>query len=132
MIILTIRTDQPNAELGLYNNDAKLIDVEWTAHRQLAETLHQQITHLLSREDMRVQDIEGIIVFAGPGSFTGLRIGISVANALAYALNVPIACGMGKDWVKEARDQLNQPNRPDSKYVIPVYGAPVHLTLPRK
>ncbi len=47
MIILTIRTDKPEAEIGLYDGEQQLAYEMWSAHRQLAETIHTKIKELL-------------------------------------------------------------------------------------
>lgn len=45
---------------------------------------------LLKKHGLQVKDITGIEVNTGPGSFTGIRVGISIANALGFLLNVPV------------------------------------------
>jgi tRNA A37 threonylcarbamoyladenosine modification protein TsaB len=47
-MILTIKTDQPQAELALYEDGELLYELKWAAHRQLAETIHKQIKQLLT------------------------------------------------------------------------------------
>ena len=98
MLILTIRTDKPEAEISLFNNGKKLAYETWHAHRDLSVTIHQKIHDLLNAKGSTFHKIEAIVVYKGPGSFTGLRIGISVANALAYGLSVPIVSTTGKYW----------------------------------
>ena len=130
MLILTLRTDKPEAEIGLYDDDKQLASYTWEAHRQLAETLHGKIKDLLSAQSMDWHDIQGIVCYQGPGSFTGLRIGLSVANALAASLPAPIIGATGSDWLADGIDTIM--NEEDQKVVIPEYGAPVHITQPRK
>lgn len=130
MIILTLRTDKPEAELGLYNDKKQLAYENWEAHRQLAETIHQQIATLLQFVSKKIEDVEAIVVFKGPGSFTGLRIGVSVANALAYSLAVPVVAANGDKWIESGIKQLNSGQ--SDKIAVPEYGAPVHTTSPRK
>lgn len=48
------------------------------------------IDELLKSKKAKVSDISEIEVATGPGSFTGIRVGMSVAQALAYALNIPV------------------------------------------
>lgn len=48
------------------------------------------IDHVLRTEGMSVKDISEIEVNTGPGSFTGIRVGVAVANALAYVLKIPV------------------------------------------
>jgi tRNA threonylcarbamoyladenosine biosynthesis protein TsaB len=129
-MILTIRTDNPQAEIGIYGSHNKSAYEKWQAHRQLAETIHAKIKQLLKSQDKELGNITGIVVFEGPGSFTGLRIGISVANAIAYGLHIPITAQTGEDWIKKGIARLEKD--PSFIPVIPEYGAPVHITKQRK
>lgn len=61
-------------------------------------------------------DITEITFFAGPGSFTGLRIGATIVNTLADQLNVPLF------------DQHGQQHR----IILPDYGRPANISAPRK
>jgi tRNA threonylcarbamoyladenosine biosynthesis protein TsaB len=130
MLILTIRTDKPEAELGLYSDGTELAYTTWHAHRQLAETLHSRINELLASQQKILSDIDGVACYSGPGSFTGLRIGITVGNALAYALQVPAAAATGDDWQDDAIGLLE--NGEGTAVMVPEYGADVHITLPKK
>lgn len=132
MIILSMRTDKPEAELGLFDDSVRLGYHVWPAHRQLAETLHIQIADLLERNEVKLKEIQGIIVFAGPGSFTGLRIGISVANALAYSLDVPVVASITEDWISLGYKLLQIAEPQPTTYVLPGYGSPVHITTQKK
>src|SRR6478736_2198290 len=98
MLILALRTDKPEAELSLYDGTKKLAEIKWQAHLKLAETLNYKIEEILNKSSISYKDLEAIAIFKGPGSFTGLRIGFSVANALAYAQGLPIVARTGEDW----------------------------------
>ena len=130
MPILTIRTDKPEAELGLYEDSAKLAYSTWQAHRELAETIHLKIKELLESQGRDLKDLEGIAVFKGPGSFTGLRIGISVANTLADSLDLPIVSAAGKDWLEKACEELAKGR--NEHIALPEYGAEPKTTRPKK
>src|SRR5258706_7838815 len=106
MIILTIRTDNPIAELGLYDDRKQLEYYVWEANRQLGTTIHVKIKALLERQGKTLNDVQGIACFQGPGSFTGLRIGLSLANALASALHVPIVARQDPRWLETALADL--------------------------
>lgn len=130
MLILTIRTDKPEAEIGLYDGNQQLTYYTWLAHRQLAETLHVSIKELLLVQELGLHDLQGIAVFKGPGSFTGLRIGLSVANALAYSGEVPIVASAGEEWIKLGLNRLQDGE--NDLIALPEYGSLPHITLPRK
>jgi tRNA threonylcarbamoyladenosine biosynthesis protein TsaB len=130
MHILSIRTDKPEAELGLYDGIRKLDYYSWEANRQLAQTIHEKIVALLESNKLSLNELEGITVFKGPGSFTGLRIGITVANAISYSLKIPINSEMGDDWLDIGIDKLLKGE--NQKIVTPEYGALPHITTPRK
>ncbi len=156
MIILGLRTDKPEAELYLYDGQKKLAGKKWQAHRELAETIHKQVDKILNpgtknsklhnpitdysaqvlvrgkqvNYKYSLSDIKGIVCFKGPGSFTGLRIGLSVANALAYANKIPIVAQCGNDWLEKGIVNL-QAGKND-KAALPHYDRPAATTLPRK
>ena len=130
MLILTLRTDKPEAELGLFDSGNKLAYSTWPAHRQLAETIHSKIKELLESQGRGLDDVQGIAAFRGPGSFTGLRIGLSVANALAYSLRIPIIAKTGEDWLQKSIAAIEQGK--NDQTALPEYGSPPHITAPRK
>lgn len=126
MIILTIRTDKPEAELGLYTNDKQLAYLKWQAHRKLAESIHLKIKALLSQNNFKFDQIDAVAIYKGPGSFTGLRIGLTVANAIADSLQVPIVSNGGVDWVNKSLSRLASGD--NEGIALPHYGAPPHIT----
>ena len=73
------------------SNDNKII-TEIHSDRQmgLLEHLTPEVDNILYENKLSVNDLGGIAVSLGPGSFTGLRIGMSFAKTLAYSLNIPI------------------------------------------
>ena len=132
-MILALRTDKPEAELYLLDENAKLIDeVEWQGHRELSNTLLNQIENLLSMNNLSLNSLTGLVVYRGPGSFTGLRIGISVANTMAYSLGIALAGSTGDDWVASGYKELKNTKFDLGRIVKPEYGAEAHITKPRK
>jgi tRNA threonylcarbamoyladenosine biosynthesis protein TsaB len=130
MLILTLRTDKPEAEIGLFDGQDKVAYEIWEGHRKLAETIHIKIEDLLEADGKAWQDIKGIVAFEGPGSFTGLRIGLTTANAIAASLNVPIVAAKGDGWVQEGILRLLAGEQ--DEIALPFYGQDAHITLPRK
>ena len=130
MLILTIRTDRPEAEIGLFDDQKKLEYETWYAHRELSTTLHAKLKTLLDLNGKTWSDVGGIVCFQGPGSFTGLRIGLTVANAFAYGLGIPIVAAMDEKWIEEGISHLL--NGQNDSIVLPHYGANANITLPKK
>lgn len=129
MTILTLRTDKPEAELGLYSDRKQLAFDKWEANRELARTLHERIFTNLKRAGKDWHDIKGVVVYMGPGSFTGLRIGLALVNALASDLEIPIVGTTGTDWLDEGIDKLLAGQ--NDGMVLPEYGASPHITKPK-
>lgn len=130
MIILAIRTDKPEAELYLYKDKTKLGEITWQAHRELSNTLLLKIKEILNTSSISLDELGGIVCFEGPGSFTGLRIGLSVANALTYSYSIPIVAPGGEKWLETGiRDLLAGKN---DKIALPKYDRPAATTPARK
>jgi tRNA threonylcarbamoyladenosine biosynthesis protein TsaB len=130
MIILTIRTDKPQAEIGLFDSDKRLTYLTWEAQRILAVTLNNKINEILLKSDMSFNNVQGIVCFKGPGSFTGLRIGMSTANALSYSFKIPVVSAKGDQWQNTGIQKLLDGK--NEKIALPNYGSEPATTKPRK
>ncbi len=130
MIVLIIRTDKPEAEIGLYDGQTQLAYTKWEGHRQLSTTIHSKIEALLKEKEKSWQDINGIVCYRGPGSFTGLRIGLTVANTVSTTLEIPIVGSNGADWIQDGINRLL--DHGDDKIVLPEYGQEAHITKQKR
>ena len=128
-MILLLDTSTPICKLTLVEGDWRLHD-EWRADRELAKHLLAYIHDQLEESDKDWNDISGIGVFRGPGSFTGLRIGLTVLNTLADAENLPIVGAEGDDWETKALQRLKAGE--NDKIVLPFYGAEANITKQRR
>lgn len=128
--ILTIRTDSQEAEVVIFDSQKELDSIAWHAHRSLAVTLNKQIKKVLLLQGYSLQQLGGIVVFSGPGSFTGLRIGATVASTLAYSLDIPVVGLGGEKWQQNGIKDIESGK--DDKIVVLEYGAPAKTTLHRK
>ena len=73
--------------------DKKTDIIEQKIDKQKAQVVLPLIDKLLSKHKLKLAEITSIEVNIGPGSFTGLRVGIAIANALGFLLKVPINGG---------------------------------------
>lgn len=129
-MILGIRTDRPEAELYLLQDNQSITELKWFAHRELADMLLEKIKSLLNSANVKIIDLDGVVIFTGEGSFTGLRIGTTVANAIAYSNNIPIIAASGADWLEDGIKNLK--NAKPSKLVAPVYNSEPNITKSKK
>ncbi len=101
------------------------------ARRQQSEKLLPAIAKLLEQNKINLKKFKGIIVVAGPGSFTSLRIGIACANTLGYCFNLPVVGvkekeNMGKMMAEGIRKLEKQKK---FKVVLPFYGREPNITF---
>ena len=130
-MILTIRTDNPEAEVGVYDaNGNKQAYETWHAHRELEATLLKKIEEVLGAAGGSLHEITGVVLYEGPGSFTGLRIGFAVGNTLASSLDVPNATAGDQNWQLDGIKQIAEKKAPE--ILIPNYGGEANITKPKK
>jgi tRNA threonylcarbamoyladenosine biosynthesis protein TsaB len=128
-MMLLLDTSTPICKLSLVDG-SKRFDNQWQADRALAKGLLEYVTRQLHAHKWGWEDITGIGVFEGPGSFTGLRIGLTVMNTVADSELVPIVGTRGENWQTIALDRLSSGE--DDHIVMPFYGSEAHITAPRK
>ena len=128
-MILALRSDKPEAELYLFDDGKKIAEIKWEAHRELADTILGKIKEILVNNNIADKDITGIIMHTGEGSFTGLRIGTTVANAMSYSLGVPIVAAEGDNWISEGLGKITSSKPGD--LVVPKYNAEPNISQPK-
>ncbi len=75
---------------GIVENDKILAEIKEEFGQNLSEVALPKIVELFDKTNLKAKDIDKIIVVNGPGSFTGIRIGITIAKVYAWSLNIPI------------------------------------------
>lgn len=128
-MIALLDTSTPVCKLTLVDGDVHY-ENEWQADRQLAKGLLGYLNERLQEHQATFSDITGIGVFTGPGSFTGLRIGMTVLNTLADSQKIPIVGTNGESWQNEALTRLSEGK--NDRVVLPFYGAEANITAPKK
>jgi tRNA threonylcarbamoyladenosine biosynthesis protein TsaB len=93
-MILAIKTDAPEAYIALFKDGQEKAAKQWEAGRELSVQLLSTIESLCDECSTTISEIKGIVVFQGPGSYTGLRIGITTANAIGSSFTIPIGYHM--------------------------------------
>lgn len=90
-IILNIETSTTNCSVSLSKEGETLVLKEDNnANYSHAESLHVFIDDVVKEAKLTLKDLNAIAVSKGPGSYTGLRIGVSAAKGLCFALNIPL------------------------------------------
>lgn len=129
MNVLLLDTSTPMCQMAV-NCNGTLFEASWDAGRELSLKIFTKLEGFLKQYNLTYQDITAIGVFRGPGSYTGLRIGITVANSLADSLEIPIVGHIGIDWMKNALSDLKAGK--SDRIVLPEYGSLPHITTARK
>jgi tRNA threonylcarbamoyladenosine biosynthesis protein TsaB len=120
---LYLDTSELSATIAVFAGSEKLAEETWEAGRELSNSLSKKYQEVLSIADIESTDLSGICVFVGPGSFTGLRIGLSFGNGLAFALGIPI-------YETREKGVLNVEEPKET--ALPFYGAEPKITEPKK
>lgn len=128
-MILLLDTSTPICKLTIVNGEARFTH-EWEANRELANGILQYLDTTLHTYNLNWTSLTGIVVCRGPGSFTGLRIGITVMNTIAQARAVSIVGASGDDWQNEGLRRLESDE--NDRIVLPEYGGEANITQPRK
>lgn len=128
-MILLIDTSTPTCRLSLIEGDWRF-DTMWEAGRELSKGLLGFLDQEISFQEKSWSDVTGLVAYKGPGSFTGLRIGITVFNTLAYSNQWPIVGVTGEDWRAQGLQRLEAGE--NDEIVLPEYGAEANITKPRK
>jgi tRNA threonylcarbamoyladenosine biosynthesis protein TsaB len=107
MKILGLDTSNKKSSIALTHNDELIAYDEGCLFDQ-AETIIPKISDMLSRSGLSFKDIDQIAASVGPGSFTGIRIGLSTARAIAFSANIPaVAVNNFETIIYRAKRQIN-------------------------
>jgi len=87
---LAIDSSTENAGLAIATEKRVLAEINWRCNRNHSVELMPSINRLLGQSGVKLDSLNGIITAIGPGSFNGLRVGVSTAKGLAFSLNVPV------------------------------------------
>lgn len=89
MILWINTSDRKKIEVGL-KEGGELVKTKSTENDFGSQVLLNLITEILRENNLQFKDLKSIEIEKGPGSYTGLKVGASVANALGFSLNIPV------------------------------------------
>lgn len=89
MQVLGIETSGDLASVAVVGEEGLVAEVRFRHRLLLSRDLLPRTEQVLAMAGIETADLEGVAVSVGPGSFTGLRIGVTAAKSLAYALRIP-------------------------------------------
>lgn len=89
-VILGLETSGPLCSVGVSTPDGKVLVCEEEGARIHGERITLLIQQVMDEAGVRMADVQAVTVSSGPGSFTGLRVGMSTAKGLCMALSIPL------------------------------------------
>ena len=129
--MITLLLDSSNIDLSVgIAEDDKLIDyVSYEAWQCQSEYMIQEIDKLFTKHNISKDDLEGVVVNVGPGSYTGIRISLTIAKVTCLALGIPLyALSSLRALQKELEPSICLMNARSNRSYIGVYDEGVVLT----
>ncbi|PIS04631.1 MAG: tRNA (adenosine(37)-N6)-threonylcarbamoyltransferase complex dimerization subunit type 1 TsaB [Candidatus Buchananbacteria bacterium CG10_big_fil_rev_8_21_14_0_10_42_9] len=135
-MLLFINSVSSRGAVALAKKNATIIKAKkFTTDRKKSELVLQNIDELLKSTKIPLKKISGIIVVTGPGPFTAIRVGVSVANTLAWVLHcnvVGVSNTAGTNLEDLIAEGIKQLARHKTKTAKPLYGQPPNISQPKK
>ena len=116
MIYLYIDTTTSYLYLGVVKDNVLLKEVKEDYGKDLSSVTLKKISEVLESLNLTPSDIDKIIVVNGPGSFTGIRIGVTIAKTFAYSLGKEIT-------TISSLEAMAVSCKSDTKYIVPIIDA---------
>lgn len=120
MICLSIETSTKTCSVALVKDNNTLGEVIINTEVTHSQKLLPSVDMLLNLAEITLQDIDLIGVAVGPGSFTGLRIGIATAKGLAYGRKIPV---MSVSTLEALAHTTGTTKGPQNCYIVPILNA---------
>jgi tRNA threonylcarbamoyladenosine biosynthesis protein TsaB len=120
MIVLGIDTATDVVSVAVVDGDVVLAASELRSERRHAEDLTPMIDFVVKRAGLGLNELAAVAVNVGPGLFTGMRVGIASAQALAYALSLPL---VGVDGLAAMAAAVPAPTASHVDIVVPTIDA---------
>lgn len=108
-MLLALDTSTQMIGLGLFDGSQVVAEMVWRTRNHHTVEVSPAIQDLLRRCGVTTADLTGLAVALGPGSFTGLRIGLAVVKGLAMALHLPVVGIPTLDFLAAAQPVMDLP-----------------------
>ncbi len=122
-MILIIDATSDQCLVAVYDGK-KLEIVKWLWQKDTGSEVLKNVQNLLKKRQKNLKNIKVIVVNQGPGSYTGTRVGITIANTLGWSLKIPVVGYSDKNLVKVARETYQKINKGQffpSHFPTPIY-----------
>lgn len=122
-MILVIDTTDRECKVGFFDG-ANIDRIKWCWEKDTGTEVLENIDKLLKKRQKKLKSVKTILVNQGPGSYTGTRVGITIANTLGWSLNIPVFGYSGKDFkeiAKEIFKKLKSGKIPLDHFPTPIY-----------
>jgi tRNA threonylcarbamoyladenosine biosynthesis protein TsaB len=110
-LLLALDTSTSTASVALFDGQKILSETTWLAGREHSTRVLVEVNEALSRVGRTSTELTGVVVARGPGSFTGVRVALSVAMGLAAGLSIPVWGISTLDQLAHAAGQVETPVR---------------------
>jgi|GEM_PF-2408174 len=111
MYTLALDTTGYKIHLVLFKNDTVVFERDWRSNMNEDETITKTLQHLNELEPFYMQKLTKIVINEGPGTLTGTRVGVTIANALSYASKAPLVkISTNEIWKARLHNEANDLN----------------------
>ena len=90
MMLLALDTSTSYASIALVHEGRLIAELSWDSGRSHSQELFEHIDWLLADRRVAVAELAAIAVATGPGSFNGVRVAVTAAKSLSFALGIPL------------------------------------------
>jgi tRNA threonylcarbamoyladenosine biosynthesis protein TsaB len=97
--LLNINTALEIASISLSREGEIIAEKQNSHQKDHASFLHPAILEVLKKADLTIKNLSAVSIIAGPGSYTGLRVGMSAAKGICFALNLPLITVNTLEWM---------------------------------
>ena len=119
MLLLAVNSATTSTGIALLENGKIIAEKNWLSNKDEMEKLLPAIQQILKQAKAGFDDLDGLFVVAGPGSFSGLRIGVTIVNALAFTHKLPV---FSANTFQLLLAKVPEPKRPKTAIIISAGG----------